>query len=64
VPLTLLAFVRAQLSADPDTPIPLLFRCYSIVPKSPRFGRKPLKLLAQPPAIGPGLFKNSLLRRP
>jgi hypothetical protein len=39
----------------------LLFHCYSAVPKSPRFGRKPLKLLVQPRATGPKYSKNSLL---
>jgi hypothetical protein len=39
----------------------LLFHCYSIVPKSPRFGRKPLKLLARPRSAGPKYSKNSLL---
>jgi hypothetical protein len=53
--------VRAHLSAVPDPQIPLLFRCYSIVPKKPWFGRKPLKLLARRRAMASGLFKNSLL---
>jgi hypothetical protein len=37
------------------------FHCYSVVPKSPRFGRKPLKLLARPRSTGPKYSKNSLL---